>query len=585
MWWLAAFAWLAAAPGCGDTNKPDVQATAASSAKAASSPESSNLPASSPAAPSAPAPVANGNSMIDVSYIGPDYCAALVINPRRIMQLPVVARQMKDESVTAAVKKLGFDPAEVEQLLILAPLPEKAAAARPKPGESSDYAPMVIAHFTHAVDTQAILTKMREGSSGPAFVEKQLDGKTYYASGPNEIAYSPNPKTVILTTEHYIKKIIGDVMGDKMKVDKGSLIERLRTADADNDVIGVAALDNFPDLDKLIEQAKQGQSVLVKNYLDAVKTLHGGTVTMNLNGSSLLHISLEAKMADAAGDIGNMFEQGMQMLGGLMAMMKTQIPPQQQKSMAPALKLGDELIAAAATKANGAQVDFIIKRPASMDTALPQLADMAKQSVLEAQASAQHAKRSNNLHEVAIAMQNYASTYNSRFPAASWTLFSFSKEKPKLSWRVALLPYFGETALYKQFNFNEPWDSPHNRELINKMPDVYCSPGRANDGKTTIMVFSGKDTPFDGDKGITLADIKDGMSNTIMAVEAGPDKAVIWTKPEDLPFDQDKPLAALGQIPAEGFLAAMFDGSVRRLKVDNAALKAMITPAGGEVVP
>ena len=33
------------------------------------------------------------------------------------------------------------------------------------------------------------------------------------------------------------------------------------------------------------------------------------------------------------------------------------------------------------------------------------------------------------------------------------------------------------------------------------------------------------------------------------------DKAVTWTKPDDLPFDPDQPLAALGTIPEEGFYA------------------------------
>ena len=74
------------------------------------------------------------------------------------------------------------------------------------------------------------------------------------------------------------------------------------------------------------------------------------------------------------------------------------------------------------------------------------------------------------------------------------------------------------------------------------------------------------------------------MMKTILVVEAGREKAVPWTKPEDLPFDPANPLAALGQIPAEGFLAAMADGSVHRFKVDNATLKALITPAGGEPI-
>jgi len=57
-----------------------------------------------------------------------------------------------------------------------------------------------------------------------------------------------------------------------------------------------------------------------------------------------------------------------------------------------------------------------------------------------------------------------------------------------------------------------------------------------------------------------------------------------WTKPEDLPFVPEKPLKVLGNVSPTGFLAAFFDGSVRRLKVDNKTLKALITPDGGEVI-
>ena len=68
-------------------------------------------------------------------------------------------------------------------------------------------------------------------------------------------------------------------------------------------------------------------------------------------------------------------------------------------------------------------------------------------------------------------------------------------------------------------------------------------------------------------------------------MEAGPDKAVPWTKPEDLPFDPEKPLAALGKVSPQGFIAAYFDGHVALLKrIDNKTLKAAISPGGGESV-
>ena len=44
------------------------------------------------------------------------------------------------------------------------------------------------------------------------------------------------------------------------------------------------------------------------------------------------------------------------------------------------------------------------------------------------------------------------------------------------SWRVAILPYLEHNPLYRQYNFDEPWDGPNNRKLIDKMPAIYSYP-------------------------------------------------------------------------------------------------------------
>ena len=85
-------------------------------------------------------------------------------------------------------------------------------------------------------------------------------------------------------------------------------------------------------------------------------------------------------------------------------------------------------------------------------------------------------------------------------------------------------------------------------------------------------------------KGITLVSITDGTSNTILVVEAA--EAVPWAKPDDLPYDGVMPLPRLGG-PGGRFLAGFGDGSVRTLRrdrIDETQLRALITIQGGEVV-
>src|SRR5205807_1197555 len=72
---------------------------------------------------------------------------------------------------------------------------------------------------------------------------------------------------------------------------------------------------------------------------------------------------------------------------------------------------------------------------------------------------------SNNLKQFGVAMQNYGSANGDRLPPA----VTYANDgKPLLSWRVMLLPYLEQDALYRAFRLDEPWDSPHNIQLLER---------------------------------------------------------------------------------------------------------------------
>jgi hypothetical protein len=200
-------------------------------------------------------------------------------------------------------------------------------------------------------------------------------------------------------------------------------------------------------------------------------------------------------------------------------------------------------------------------------------------------AAAERTRSQNNLKQIGLAMHNYHDT-NGAFPTPA----NYGKgDKPLLSWRVHLLPYLDQDALYKEFHLDEPWDSDHNKKLIARMPDVFRSSTDkklAKDGKTTYLVPLGKETMFPGGKGVRIADITDGTSNTIMVLDAADEKAVTWTKPDDLEIDPKAPAKGLAARFNDTFLLGFADGSVRGLKkdIDKDTLWALFTIAGGEVV-
>jgi hypothetical protein len=200
--------------------------------------------------------------------------------------------------------------------------------------------------------------------------------------------------------------------------------------------------------------------------------------------------------------------------------------------------------------------------------------------------AAERTRSSNNLKQIGLAMHNYLDA-NGRFPAVA----NFGKDdKPLLSWRVHLLPYLDQDALYKEFHLDEPWDSDHNKKLIAKMPDVFRSTADgklAKDGKTTYLAPRGKETMFPpGTMGIRITDITDGTSNTIMLVDGADERAVVWTKPDDLEIDPKEPQKGLAVRARDAFLVLFADGSVRGLPkdIDKKTLWAIFTIAGGEVV-
>ena len=204
-------------------------------------------------------------------------------------------------------------------------------------------------------------------------------------------------------------------------------------------------------------------------------------------------------------------------------------------------------------------------------------------AVQAARTAARRSQSMNNLKQIGLAMHMYGDV-NKSFPAAA----SYDDQgQPLLSWRVHILPYIEQRPLYEEFHLDEPWDSEHNKALITRMPRVYQNPNLSLEaGQTNYVAVVGDDAAIQPKKSTTFADIRDGTSNTLMAVEADSDHAVIWTKPDDWSPDDDDPMAGLFRYP-QGLLQALFaDGHVQPIQetVDAESFKAMLTRAAGDMV-
>lgn len=213
-------------------------------------------------------------------------------------------------------------------------------------------------------------------------------------------------------------------------------------------------------------------------------------------------------------------------------------------------------------------------------------------------------QRLNQMKQLALAMLNYQDGRKS-FPAAA--AICDADGNPLLSWRVALLPLLGEDDLFRQFKLDEPWDSEHNLPLVERIPEVYSNPTCPQNtlkGLTNYLlpvheeagflpaasIEKTKDTLHGYEvwlgQGLSYKDIKDGTVATLLIVEAAPENAVPWTKPQDWEVDLEHPYAGVRHAGAQRFASAWMDGSARVTPTDfdEAEFRKIITRAGKEAL-
>ncbi len=207
--------------------------------------------------------------------------------------------------------------------------------------------------------------------------------------------------------------------------------------------------------------------------------------------------------------------------------------------------------------------------------------DLARQARLPGLTPADREKSLKNLKQIGVALHNYHDAHG-RFPPQA---ILGRDGKPLLSWRVVVLPFLAQQELFARFRCDEPWDSKHNKKLLGVMPDAYATAGtrHGQEQGTFYQGFVGAGAFFESGREVTVADVSDGTVNTLMVVEGT--RIVPWTRPDDLSFDEDRPLPELGGLYEGGFHALTCAGEVHFLRkgIDANLLRLAITRNDGEI--
>ncbi|MCL2625075.1 MAG: DUF1559 domain-containing protein [Planctomycetaceae bacterium] len=226
--------------------------------------------------------------------------------------------------------------------------------------------------------------------------------------------------------------------------------------------------------------------------------------------------------------------------------------------------------------------------------------------VLPSRESSHKMQCANNMKQIMLALHNYHDA-NRVFPTA----YRVNEDgKPLHSWRVALLPYIEQTALYDRMvpYMNEPWDSENNKQFHNvNVPQYQCPAAKNAPGMTNYSVVVGRadeeqarelgllapsSTAFpEPNKWVSLAHMSDGTSNTIAVVERK--EPVCWMDPSnEITLEEAIKLynleqSKVGSAHKGGFNIGICDGSVQFWDLTNPRYyidlwKAGLTANGGE---
>ncbi|VTR97225.1 Uncharacterized protein OS=Singulisphaera acidiphila (strain ATCC BAA-1392 / DSM 18658 / VKM B-2454 / MOB10) GN=Sinac_0934 PE=4 SV=1: SBP_bac_10 [Gemmata massiliana] len=401
------------------------------------------------------------------------------------------------------------------------------------------------------------------------------DARGFYQMPGGGLIHFPNDKTAVLLSSALVPQYLEGYA--KNQTSGWPLTPDLTKSAAGHTAFVVARLDKLP--------AEARNSHEFKDFAPFL-TARTVTVMADLKGKEL---SATARVtfpdATAASRAKEKGQELIKMATGEVEKLMT--GQSDLAAVLPAVKEAHRTLQTAKVEVSGSDLTLAAGYKADFD-----LGQMVTEAVKKIQNSAEKITTLNNFKQVGLALHNYHSVYNAapvHGIGPKGALLKNANEKPLLSWRVAILPYLEQDNLYRQFKLDEPWDSEHNKKLVDKMPKVFTPVGKPGKPGYTHTQMAVGPNALQLPAARIPTSFPDGTSNTIAVIEAA--EPVIWTKPDDvmlpgavLPKDLKK---KFGGVQPGGFNVAMWDGSARFIPdtVSERTLGLLLNPRDGQVIP
>ena len=514
---------------------------------------------------------AQKSALPGIEFIPAEAVTAAVVNFRELKRSPSLELMPWEVLTAGGIQELGFDPLKIDQVVVMAALQ----------GQARGFSLGAVVSLSSPVTLkQEFLSRARS-----SLVAGHQAFQFFRINPPVELA-QVNGKTLVMGTPGFLESMLKAAADKTGTAARSPLRQLIGTQALTDDIAVFLAVEPLrPMLNANLQNAPPFPPPLefVRGLPDQLQSLR---LNLNLDRSTLAQLVATATDAEAATTI----DQGVR---GSLGMVKSMFLAStlaltagdgqvQQATRSYFTRLANTLEKRIQPKRDGSTVTL----EAGLDSTaslggVATLVGLLLPAVQQAREAARRAQSKNNMKQMMLAFHNYHDRYG-HFPAqANYD----NNGKPLLSWRVHILPFIDQQALYSRFKLNEPWDSPHNRQLIRLMPPTYANPNLPSGGVTNYLAVVGTDSVV-STTGVNVRQITDGTSRTVVLVEVDANRAVPWTKPVDHEIKATDPKAGLGGLRPGGFHVSMADGRVVfvPISVDSKYIQALATKSGGEVV-
>lgn len=569
--------------GCGGGGKKDEEAKPKQEAKQDQPKQPSKQPADDPTKKVSkttkkkeprnplklpPAPIEGDSSL--AAYIPASADLVSLSNVQSSLDSPIVKWMPLEVIEVASQKNMGFDFLQVQRVTAWADY----QVGNPGPPENAG---MILSLLEPLVKSEVLKATSAQEQGNVA-------GQTTYLAPEFDAYFAlPTERTILVSPT-------GEGLESMLASQDASsrLIEELKaTSLGSASVLTLAAAEQLrPELQAMAQQLPLPPELENARKLPDLIDIIRFTVAEEAN--QIYTLELISPDAESANQLKDLMVTGLNMAQSMTMAQMSQgsnpADPVQQAIIKYYQRILPIVAEGLTPKVDGNQLTIRLESELDLKTIGMAQGVLAAVAIPQVRAAAKRMESANRLKNIILASHNYEAR-NGKLPEN----IKDANGKPLLSWRVSILPQVEQLSLYEQIRLDEPWDSPHNKQFHNMLPEVYAHPWYTQaypKGLTAFLAPIHPGTVYGGESVPAFGQIRDGMSNTIGFVEAPESEAVPWMKPVDLPVDPKNPLQKLLPPERDGFNVAFMDGSVRYLAatIDPEVFASLLTWKGGEVV-